>query len=249
MKALRKRFNNQASNSDASSRDSGSPKSPRPGFGRVILPVRENELAHRLSPTIPSPVPGSGQVRFPRAESMAASITRPSFPRQTAASSVKAFTPPADTSRVKQTGEMLQNMMLRNPRHPVPVLGLAPAPNSAPGPAISPASTPLPLRQQPRQRSTGDVTPLRKPLPPEGPLPLKPRRPPNVNLEPFLRSKRRPALPVPRKSDGKSVSFIYSRFSQTSNQTFRCSCAGVPSTLVALCLLVLKKKVKSDSFF
>lgn len=45
------------------------------------------------------------------------------------------------------------------------------------------------------------MTPLRRPLSPEGPLPLKPKRPPNVNLEPFLKFKREPALPGPRKQD------------------------------------------------
>ncbi|XP_061594524.1 FYN-binding protein 1 isoform X2 [Cololabis saira] len=206
VKALRKRFNNQASNSDNSSRDSGSPKSPRPGFGRAILPALENELAHRLSPTVPPPGAVPGQVRFPRPEGMAASIPPrlPSFPRQPPFSPVRASIQSADTSRVKQTGEKLQNMMLRNQRPPGPVLGLAPAPSSAQGPAKSPTATPLPLRHQPRQKSTGDVIPLRKPLPPEGPMPLKPRRPPNVNLEPFLRAKQRPALPVRVNSDGSA---------------------------------------------
>ncbi|XP_051232489.1 FYN-binding protein 1 [Dicentrarchus labrax] len=203
VKALRAKFNNKTSTSDTSSRDSGSPKSPRPGFGRAILPVTENNLAlHRLSPVVPPPpMAGPGLMRIPRAEPMAASIPpRPgSFPRPPPNHGVRAPIPPVDATKVKQTGEMLQNMMLR---HQKP-LGIKPSQSPALGqsPAPTPTSAPLPLRQQPRQRSAGEVTPLRKPLPPEGPLPLKPKRPPNVNLEPFLRFSRVPALPGPRKRD------------------------------------------------
>lgn len=211
VKALRAKFNSKSSTSDTSSRDSGSPKSPRPGFVRTILPVTESELTQRLSPTVP-PHPhlaGTGVVRFPRIEPMAASIPpRPgSFPRPPAYSGLRAPVQPADATRVKQTGEMLQNMMLRHQRSPVPPVPQVPqtprlgAGSSAPVP--SPASTPLPLRQQPRQRSAGEVTPLRRPLPPEGPMPMKPKRPPSVNLETF-RKHRRP-LPTPMKSDRKSV--------------------------------------------
>ncbi|XP_044056489.1 FYN-binding protein 1 isoform X2 [Siniperca chuatsi] len=202
VKALRARFNNKASTSDTSSRDSGSPKSPRPGFGKAILPVKESDLAHhRLSPTFPPvPMAGPGLVRFPRAEPMVASIPSRPFPRPPPYPGVRASIQPADATKIKQTGEMLQNMMLRHQRPPGTKPALAPAPAQAPAPV--PTSTPLPLRQQHRQRSTGEVTPLRKPLPPEGPLPLKPKRPPIVNLEPFMRFNRGPALPGPRKRDG-----------------------------------------------
>ncbi|XP_008277596.1 FYN-binding protein [Stegastes partitus] len=203
VKALRARFNNKTSTSDTnSSRDSGSPKSPRPGFGRAILPGLEKELVQRVSPTVFPPVAGPGPVRPPRAELLAAPVpSRPaSFPRPPPSSGVGAPVHPADISQVKHRGELLQNMMLR---HQKPV-GIKPLP--AAGPALASAtaspSTPLPLRQPPRQKSGGDVTPLRRPLPPEGPLPLKPRRPPSVNLEPFRMSRRGPALPAPRKSNG-----------------------------------------------
>lgn len=209
VKALRARFTNKASASDTSSRESSSPKSPRPGFGKVILPVTENDLAHhRLSPIAPSLVAGPGPVKSLRADSMAASIPpRPVvFPRQHPSPAVRASAQTADATKVKQTGEMLQNMMLRYQKppgvKPAPVPGLAPSPAQPSAPAAT--SNPRPLRQQVRQRSTGEVTPLRKPLPPEGPLPLKPKRPPNVNLEPFLRFSRRPAHPAPRKSNGES---------------------------------------------
>ncbi|XP_010740990.3 FYN-binding protein 1 isoform X1 [Larimichthys crocea] len=206
VKALRARFNNKTSTSDASSRDSGSPKSPRPGFGRVTLPGTENDLAYRrVSPTIPPPVmAGPGLMRFPRAEPMASPIpSRPAFfPRPPPHPGVRPSIQPADTNKIKQTGDMLQNMMLGHQRLPGIKPGPALPPLQAPVPA--PASAPLPLRQQSRQRSAGDVTPLRRPLPPEGPLPLKPKRPPHVNLEPFMRTCRGPAPPAPRKSDTDS---------------------------------------------
>ncbi|KAM4547857.1 uncharacterized protein PAE49_016340 isoform 2-T2 [Odontesthes bonariensis] len=207
VKALRARFYNQGSTSDNSSRDSGSPKSPRPGFGRVILPVTANERAQRQSPIIRPPAASPGLVRFQRAEPMAAPIpSRPaSFPRPPPISAVRPPFQPPDASKVKQTGELLQNMMWRQQGPPgsKPIPTLAPVP--AIGPGASPTSTQLPPRQQPRQRSAGDVTPLRKPLPLEGFKPLKPKRPPYVNLEPFLKSKRGPslpALPALRKSEG-----------------------------------------------
>ncbi|XP_042339819.1 FYN-binding protein 1 isoform X2 [Plectropomus leopardus] len=202
VKALRARFINNASTSDTSSRDSSSPKSPQPGFGRPILPVTENNLTHhRLSPTVPLPAMASpGLTRFPRAEPMSAS--RPPFPRPPPIPGVRASVEPVDPGKVKQTEEILQNMMLR---HQKP-LATKPAPAPGVTSATAPTSTPLPLRQQPRQRSSGDVTPLRRPLPPEGPMPLKPKRPPNVNLEPFLRFNRGPALPGLRKSNGSPSS-------------------------------------------
>ncbi|XP_036970457.1 FYN-binding protein 1 isoform X6 [Acanthopagrus latus] len=203
VKALRARFNNKASTSDTSSRDSGSPKSPRPGFGRAILPVTDNDLAHqRLSPIVPPPaMAGPGIMRFPRVEPVAAPVpARPvAFPRPPPNPGVRPSIQPADATKVKQTGEMLQNIMLRHPRPPGIRPALAPVPAQAH--ALAHSSTPPPLRQQPRQRSTGEVTPLRKHLPPEGPLPLKPKRPPNVNLEPYKKFRRGPALPAPRKQD------------------------------------------------
>ncbi|KAM9385192.1 uncharacterized protein KZ484_006785 [Pholidichthys leucotaenia] len=183
VKALRARFNNKGSTSDTSSRDSSSPKSPRPGFGRAILPVTDSELANRLSPTVPPPFTGPRQVRFPSPETMASPVpSRPvSFPRPPSYAGVRASVNQVDT-KVKQTGEMLQNMMLKHQRPP--------------GPRPSP-----PTAHQPQQRSTGEVTPLRRSLPPEGPIPLKPRRPPSVNLESYQRFRQRPELPPVRRSD------------------------------------------------
>ncbi|KAM4738902.1 FYN-binding protein 1 [Anableps anableps] len=184
VKALRARFNSQARTSDTSSRDSGSPKSPRPGFGRLVQPLAENDLAHKIASAVPLR-PYQGLARYPKEEPAAAS-TPASFSRPPPASSVRASVQPGDASKVKQTGEMLQKMMLTHQRPPGP--SLSPARSPVMGP--SPTTTPLLLRHQPRQKSSGEVTPLRRPLPPEGPLPLKPKRPPNVNLELFKKSRR-----------------------------------------------------------
>lgn len=227
IKALRARFNNQSSTSQTSSRDSGSPKSPRPGFGRASLPVTENNMAHhRVSPTAPFlPMAGLGLARFPRAEPVATPIPpRPvSSPRMPFNPGLRPSIQGTDTYRIRPTGEMQPNIMQRQQRPPVtrPFPASAPVPLPAPSPAPPPAttSTPLPLQQQPRQRSTGEVTPLRRPLPPEGPLPLKPKRPPNVNLEPYVRFKRGPALPEPRKRNSESLNLIHSHiFRRTVNK-------------------------------
>ncbi|XP_041861146.1 FYN-binding protein 1 [Melanotaenia boesemani] len=201
VKALRARFNNKTSTSDTSSRDSGSPKSPRPGFGRAILSPTESELANRQSPVVPPVGLGQSLMRFPRAEPSFIPSRPASFPRPPPISAVRPPIEPADTNKVKQTGEMLQNMMLRHQRPPGTRLTPPLAPVVAQGLGASPSSTALPLRQQPRQKNSGDVIPLRRPLPPEGPQPLKPKRPPNVSLEPFRKSRQKGALPAEKKSD------------------------------------------------
>ncbi|XP_015246668.1 PREDICTED: FYN-binding protein-like [Cyprinodon variegatus] len=184
VKALRARFNSQNRTSDTSSRDSGSPKSPRPGFGKVVQPVKENELAQKIALGIP-PRPYQGLSKYPKEDPVTPSVFNSSS-RPPPVSVVRASNQPGDTNKVKQTGEMLQNMMLKHQRPPGSALSPARSPVLGP----SPTTTPLLLRHQPRQKSSGEVTPLRRPLPPEGPLPLKPKRPPNVNLEPFKRFRR-----------------------------------------------------------
>ncbi|XP_040039658.2 uncharacterized protein LOC120823596 isoform X3 [Gasterosteus aculeatus] len=198
VKALRAKFNSKVCTSDASSRDGDSPKSPQPCFGKVILPLTESNLSHhRLAPKGPlPPSPSPGLARLP----MEASVhpRPPAFPRPPAKPGTRASLKAAEPGKVKLKGEMLQSLMQLHHRPP----GAKPA-ATAPGlsPAAFPSSAPLPLRQQPRQRSAGEVTPLRKPLPPERPLPLKPKRPPFVNLEPYQRFIRGPAHPAPRKND------------------------------------------------
>ncbi|XP_037325265.1 FYN-binding protein 1 [Pungitius pungitius] len=197
VKALRAKFNSKVSTSDTGSRDSGSPKSPKHGFGKQILPLTESDLSHhRLTPKGPLPPSASpGLVRLP----MEASVhPRPSsLPRPPANSGIRASVRQAEPGKVKMKGEMLQSLMQMHQRPP----GTKPATAAGQSPAAAPASTPLPLWQQQRQRSA-EVTPLRKSLPPERPQPLKPKRPPYVNLEPFQRLVRGPALPAPRQRDG-----------------------------------------------
>lgn len=208
VKALRARFNNQ----DTSSRDSDSPKSPRPRFGKAAITETDLTSPQRLFPNEPF-VPGLG--RFPKPESP--SSFKPAFiPRLPASQTgpIKAPVPPVDTNKVKQTGEMLQNMMLRHQRPPgprlSPVLAHSPVLAKASVPAQAPIPSPVftPIRPLLKQRNVGEVIPLRKPLPPEGPMPLKPKRPPLVNLEPHRKfTKRQSALsPAPLGPRTGSVS-------------------------------------------
>ncbi|XP_075878778.1 FYN-binding protein 1 isoform X2 [Nelusetta ayraudi] len=209
VKALRARFNNHAVALDSSSRDSSSPKSPRPAFGKSVLPqVTDSDLAHlRLSPTVPSPPMASpGPGRLPRPDPPAPSFAAKGAPPQ--------WTPPPQpgarpgiplpgVSKVKQMVDAQQNRSKQQQRAPVPMLVPGPLQASV---RASASSAPLQLRRQPQQRPPADVTPLRRPLPPEGPLPLKPNRPPRVNIEPFLRFRHKPAPQEPTKTDGSSVS-------------------------------------------
>ncbi|XP_029939841.1 wiskott-Aldrich syndrome protein homolog 1 isoform X2 [Salarias fasciatus] len=140
--------------------------------------MTENEVTNRLSPTPPPLSAGPAAVRLPLADHSKSAST----PRPPPSSGVRASVQPGDISKVRQTGELLQNMMLRQQKTPGPKPGQTMAP--------TPPAAPLPLQQPLRQRSAGDVTPLRRPLPPEGPLPLKPKRPPSVKLDQYRSFKR-----------------------------------------------------------
>lgn len=192
VKALRARFNNHGVALDGSSRDSGSPKSPRPSFGQAVLPLAmDSNLAnHRLSPTAPSPTMASpGPGRLPRPDLPLPPIAaRGAIPHPGAKPNISI----PNSSKVKQMGDILQNKG-----------NLVPVPPQAAARASTSSAPPL-LRRQPHQRPPGDVTPLRRPLPPEGPLPLKPNRPPRVNLEPFQKLRHKAAPREPAKTDGES---------------------------------------------
>ncbi|KAJ0032700.1 hypothetical protein NQD34_002781 [Periophthalmus magnuspinnatus] len=117
---------------------------------------------------------------------------------------LRAPTPPVDTNKVRQTGELLQNMMLRHQRPPGPRLSPVPVLFSAPSVPHTPASA----RPLPRPRSTDDVPPLRRPLPTLAPAPPKPKRPAHVNINQWRSSKGVPprGLPAPTGPRGSSVS-------------------------------------------
>lgn len=193
-------FNSKANPSDTSIRPS------QLALGRETLP-KSSTAHHRLSPTVlPPPMAGPGPLRLPMGEPAMPSVPAraASFPRPPLNPGIRAGLPPADASKVKQTGEMVQNLMLRQLKPPGSK-GPPPGPKHPPSPAMTPAATPsLTPRQQPRQKTSADVSPLRRPLPPDGALPLKPRRPPSVNLKPFLRFKRGSSLPDQRQRDGES---------------------------------------------
>lgn len=197
-------FNSKVRASDTSIQPS------QPAFGRLILPVEKSNLAHhRLSSMVLSPpTTGPGPVRLPKDEQNIPSIPpRPvSFPRPSLNPGLRPGLQPADATKVKQMGEKLQNLMLRQ-QMPPGTKPLLPGTNQPPSPALRHVAAPSPIS---RQKTSADVTPLRRPLPPDGALPLKPRRPPNVNLTPFLRFKRGSSLPHQRRQDGESVYVWYS---------------------------------------
>lgn len=198
-------FTSKASASDTSFQPS------QPGYGKSILPVGKSNLAHhRISPLLLSPpMAGRDPVRLPNKEPVTPSIpARPvSFPRPPLNPGLRPGPQPADAIKVKQTGEMLQNLMLKQ-QWPPSTKPLLPGTNQPSSPAQSPvaAFSPSP-RQPPRPKISADVSPLRRPLPPDGALPLKPKRPPKVNLKPFLQFKRGSSLPDQRQRDGESVTF------------------------------------------
>ncbi|XP_061884448.1 FYN-binding protein 1 isoform X2 [Entelurus aequoreus] len=169
VKALRARFSNKARTSPTSS-------SPRPPQSR---PEKTLLLPSGPPPTTALPhVAGLDAVRFQTEETMAGS--KPAFsPLSPPIPGIRTSVQSSSHGKVKQTGQLLEKLMLRSAA-------------GAKIPFPAPTSTPLPLRQ----RSTDNTIPLRRPLPPEGPRPVKPKRPPNVNLERFQNVTRR-AQPLP----------------------------------------------------
>ncbi|XP_061681377.1 FYN-binding protein 1 [Syngnathoides biaculeatus] len=184
VKALRARFSSSTSAStlNTSSRDSNSPKSPRPGLMRAkaSTPDRDDCLP-KVSATVLPHVAGPDMLRFQRQEAMAPSNPSEPFFFTNSPPNTGARTSPwfSGVNNIKHTGDMLEKMMLRGPA------------GSKTPPAGS-TLTPLPLRL----RSANNIIPLRKPLPPVGPLPLKPKRPHKVDLGQFLRATQR-ARPLP----------------------------------------------------
>ncbi|XP_054646129.1 FYN-binding protein 1 isoform X2 [Dunckerocampus dactyliophorus] len=181
VKALRARFSSKARTSHTSSRDSNSPRSPQSRTEKGLL-------FPSFSPPGHPHMAGVDVVRSQTEETTAAStLSKPVFfPQSPPIPGVSTSVQSSGVGKVKQTGELLQKMMLRS------AVG-----TKVPCPA--PTSTPLQLRQ----RSTGSAIPLRRPLPPEGPLPLKPKRPPNINLEHFQNVTRRGwPFPASRTKDG-----------------------------------------------
>ncbi|XP_036443159.1 FYN-binding protein 1 isoform X1 [Colossoma macropomum] len=92
------------------------------------------------------------------------------------------LTEPEIPGRVKLTGELLQNKMMKHVDDRKP--------QSFPRPSL------------PSQKSLSEVAPLRKPLPAVGQRPSKPRRPPVVNLD-HLRKKALSFQP-PRRQETKT---------------------------------------------
>ncbi|XP_077440592.1 FYN-binding protein 1 isoform X1 [Vanacampus margaritifer] len=188
VKALRARFSSSASASHASSRDSNSPKSPRPGFVRTIPTTTEDIFRPKAPPTMLPPLTNP-DVKFQSEEAMAPPTpSKPVFfPQSPPNTGVRTVVQSTGGNKIKQTGQMLEQMILKG-APPAPIL------------------TPLSLRL----RTTSNVIPLRKPLPPEGPNPLKPKRPHNVDLQQFLNITQRAwPLPALRTREGSEARQIF----------------------------------------
>ncbi|XP_019730699.1 PML-RARA-regulated adapter molecule 1 isoform X2 [Hippocampus comes] len=197
VKALRARFSSSTSASHTSSRDSNSPKSPRRGVGRAMPSTPEKDIFRpKMSPTV---LP---HVAAPDVAMVAPFQSVPVlFPHSPSHTGVREVVQSSRGNKIKQTGEMLENLMLKGA-----------AGTKVPLPA--PRLTALP---PPRLRSAIDVIPLRKPLPPDGPLPLKPKRPHNVDLEQFFNIAQR-ARPLPASG------------TREGSETRQISLSGVTST-------------------
>ncbi|XP_021459221.2 FYN-binding protein 1-like isoform X1 [Oncorhynchus mykiss] len=213
--ALRARFHAKADM--AGSRDSTSPKPPLRGFGRGgprladVSVTANGGVRNKLMLMVPTPpLPGSsyspdlqrlppqhvraeleGMSTSPEPHSVFHHLPPSHRPHRAAKELPLPASPPTNIDqqgRVRVTGELLQNMMLKHK-------GVHPGPTKPTPPSL------------PSQRTLTGVTPLRRALPPEAPSPIKPRRPPHINLQAHQRSTRALHLagqPGLRKTDGGS---------------------------------------------
>ncbi|KPP59904.1 FYN-binding protein-like, partial [Scleropages formosus] len=210
-KTLRDRFHAKAEMADAKGGDSQ--RLPMPRFPRAVPPAGHSPSANgaarpKLSPAAPGPRSSpdlSWMARPSAVEPESTGPTRPSppfgvFPRPPPSHRTapvpqepKTESPVKDRvpGKVKATGELLQNMMLKPSMQDSPLFKPTPSPTST-------------LRSQ---RSMAEVPPLRRTLPPEGPKPVKPKRPPTVNLDCYRKAAPPPPLPG-RPSLGKKTDFF-----------------------------------------
>ncbi|KAL4658815.1 FYN-binding protein-like isoform X2 [Arapaima gigas] len=198
-KALRERFHAKGEMADAKGGESQRP--PMQRFPRAVLPTGQSPSTNgatrpKLSPGVPGPRSSPDLSRMfkpPIAEPESIVPARPTppfgvFPRPPPSyrtvpvpQEPKTESPVKDRlqGKVKVTGELLQNMMLKPPVQDSPTSKPVPSPTSI-------------LRSQ---RSMAEVPPLRRTLPPEGPRPVKPQRPPSVNLDNYRKAAPAPPLP------------------------------------------------------
>ncbi|XP_036378540.1 FYN-binding protein 1 isoform X1 [Megalops cyprinoides] len=175
----------------ADSGGGGPPRTLFPGAGRGG--PFNSSVNGAIRPISPKPPPGvrPDLQRFPkpamadpdastskRAPPIPGVFPRPPPSHRTGPQGPRLAAPDTERpGRVKTTGELLQSKMLKQ----LP---------TQEGPITKPSS-PL-ITSLRSQRSMTEVAPLRRNLPPEGPRPLKPKRPPYVNLDHFKK-----AAPVP----------------------------------------------------
>ncbi|KAJ8277436.1 hypothetical protein GJAV_G00075130 [Gymnothorax javanicus] len=195
-KALRARFHAEVKMATLGGAGAGAPRVLQPGVGRAGTPMAFNSpvngvIRPKVSPAGPKPLPGirsspemhrlpkppmgdPGGLATARKVPPVGVFPRPPPSHRAGHQDNKMTIPVTDRpGRVKATGELLQNMMLKQ-------IGLQDGFVPKPAPPVT-----TPLRSQ---RSMTEVPPLRRNLPPEGPRPLKPKRPPYVNLDSFRRA-------------------------------------------------------------
>ncbi|KAI4904252.1 hypothetical protein NFI96_031781 [Prochilodus magdalenae] len=181
VRALRARFNLQtqtaASGGGTSPRHSGVGHTPESANGAV---------RNKSSPVIPRPILPLNSAIEPKRFGNAPHGVFPKPPpshRVGAKEEPKApLAEPEIPGRVKLTGELLQNKMMKHSEdRKVPSLPRPPLPS---------------------QKSMSEVPPLRKPLPAVGQRPSKPKRPPVVNLD-HLR-KKVPTLQLPKRQETRT---------------------------------------------
>ncbi|XP_017567566.1 FYN-binding protein 1 isoform X3 [Pygocentrus nattereri] len=182
VRALRAKFNAQKETAS-----SGGGASPRhSAVGHTSESSANGVIRNKSSPVIPRPVLPVNSANEPKRFGQAPHGVFPKPPpshRMGAKEEPKMpLTEPEIPGRVKLTGELLQNKMMKH----VDDRKL----QSFPRPSL------------PSQRSMSEVPPLRKPLPAVGQRPSKPRRPPAVNLD-HLR-KKAPSFQLTRRQETKT---------------------------------------------
>ncbi|XP_026873149.1 FYN-binding protein 1 isoform X2 [Electrophorus electricus] len=174
VKALRARFHAQA--------ERGTSESCAPSRPQASGPMSESSIngvvRNKVSPIVPrSSLPVNSRTEPKRMSQPPQGVFPKPPPSHYAGSKEEPkapFTNPENMGKVKLTGDFLKNQMLKQHAEWKPKVSNRPI--------------------LPSQRSMSEVPPLRKPLPPPGPRPLKPKRPPSVRLD-HLRKKALAPLP------------------------------------------------------
>ncbi|XP_030640537.1 FYN-binding protein 1 [Chanos chanos] len=165
VKALRARFHEQAAMAAAAAGAVRTQLSPGEKSGELAANGTTRNKPSPVPPrTFPPPNPMAEKIKPVQAPRGIFPRPPPSYRPEARESPASSPAEPERTGLIRAKGEMLQNLMLKQQ-------GESPARANPPIPSLR------------TQRSTGEVPPLRKPLPNVGPRPQKPKRPPHVSLD------------------------------------------------------------------